>query len=562
MLEQGYKLGGVYTVLHDLGKGGTSHVYLVLNERAGRQWAAKEIAKDGGGEVGVIKKGLVTDAEVLKKLHHPGIPGIVDIIETKDMYYILMEYIEGMTLEQILKDEGEQEQDICVEWSKQLCDVLIYLHSQEPKIIYRDMKPSNVMITPEGKAVLIDFGAAREYKPASVEDTVNLGTRGFAAPEQLLGSSQSDERTDIYNLGVTMYYMLTGHNPSHYPYDIYPIRHWKEELSPGLENIVLKCTKANPEERYQSAAELKYDLEHYEELDSNHAKRKKLVKIFAYAAGILGVLLIAGSIYAGILADSVKNDNYDSLINAAEYATTKEKQIELYSEAVALEPQSVTAYENLLQRVFLEDGNFTSEESEIMSELLNTTNGQKTNVQLMSRSEDYPAFAYELGIAYFYYYEESGNKPMSETWLKTAAESGSLTEARTERALILSKIAGYYAQIGQKNLAGDPEVSYADYWNDLDELTKDNIVSIDNAKTALVTYREISYQLRMHAVDFKKAGVTEEAMLQKIDDINEHLSEDFEGIAMEEYTDITDNIAENLEAAVSSIEIAFEGQEG
>jgi serine/threonine protein kinase len=562
MLENGSILGGIYTVLHDVGRGGTSHVYLVLNTRAGKQWAAKEIPKDGGGEKGVIKRGLVTDVEMLKNLHHSGIPGIVDVIETPEYYYILMEYIEGVTLEQILKTEGEQSQEDVVKWGIQLCDVFTYLHTRDPKIIYRDTKPSNIMLKPDGNVVLIDFGSAREYKPLNVEDTNNLGTRGYAAPEQHLGTSQTDERTDIYNLGVTLYHLLTGHNPSRYPYDLYPIRHWNPSLSSGLESIVLKCTKSNPEERYQSAEELKYDLEHYTELDAGHLKKKKRLLITSAIAAALGVSCIVGSILLHGNAVSIEEANYESLIQQAQCATTKEDQIELYTKAINLKPQKATGYEELLERVFLEDNNFDSSESEALSNAMNTSDNQKTNGQQFAETDEYASFSYDLGLAYYYYYDGVGNKPMSESWLGIAKDSDALTDAQKQRAERLSKIASYYARLGQRNLAGDSEVSYADYWTDLDALSSGNLVSVDNAKTALVTYQEITYQIRMHATDFMKAGIEEEKLEDKLGDIEDHMSKDFTSGDKESYKDLYENIEENITQGKTAIDIAFHGQEG
>lgn len=112
------------------------------------------------------------------------------------------------------------------------------------------------MLKPDGNVMLIDFGTAREFKYSSVADTTCLGTQGYAAPEQFGGHGQTDARTDIYCLGATMYHLVTGHNPATPPYEMYPIRQWNPMLSSGLEEIILKCTQRNPEDRYQSCAEL------------------------------------------------------------------------------------------------------------------------------------------------------------------------------------------------------------------------------------------------------------------------------------------------------------------
>lgn len=121
-----------------------------------------------------------------------------------------MDYVEGRTLKAIVDERGAQPQEDVVNWAIQLCSVLDYLHTRKPAIIYRDLKPGNIMLRPDGRIVLIDFGTAREYKTGQEEDTISLGTKGYAAPEQYGGDGQTDARTDIYNLGATIYHLVTG----------------------------------------------------------------------------------------------------------------------------------------------------------------------------------------------------------------------------------------------------------------------------------------------------------------------------------------------------------------
>ena len=146
----------------------------------------------------VVKQGLTVETDLLKKLHHPNLPSIIDVIDGDGTFLIVMDYIEGRHLESVIQEYGAQNQEDVIEWAKQLCDVLAYLHSRIQPVIYRDMKPSNIMLKPDGKVMLIDFGTAREFKETSVADTTCLGTQGYAAPEQKGGQGQPDDRTDIY----------------------------------------------------------------------------------------------------------------------------------------------------------------------------------------------------------------------------------------------------------------------------------------------------------------------------------------------------------------------------
>lgn len=171
-----------------------SVVYLAMNERANKQWAIKEVRKDGVKNFDVVKQGLTVETDLLKKLHHPNLPSIIDVIDGDGTFLIVMDYIEGRHLESVIQEYGAQNQEDVIEWAKQLCDVLAYLHSRIQPVIYRDMKPSNIMLKPDGKVMLIDFGTAREFKETSVADTTCLGTQGYAAPEQYGGQGQTDAR--------------------------------------------------------------------------------------------------------------------------------------------------------------------------------------------------------------------------------------------------------------------------------------------------------------------------------------------------------------------------------
>ena len=183
MLEIGSVLDGKYKILSEIGHGGMSVVYMALNEKANKTWAVKEVRKNGRMDFNIVRQGLVAELETLKRLSHPNLPSIVDVIEYDDSFIIVMDYIEGRSLDKVLAEDGIPSQDDVVDWAIQLCDVFNYLHSCRPPIIYRDMKPANVMLKPDGNIALIDFGTAKTYEDNS-GDTSGIGTRGYAAPEQ------------------------------------------------------------------------------------------------------------------------------------------------------------------------------------------------------------------------------------------------------------------------------------------------------------------------------------------------------------------------------------------
>lgn len=566
MLEIGSIIDGKYKILNKIGQGGMSVVYLAMNERANKQWAIKEVRKDGTKDYEVVKQGLIAETDILKRLNHPHLPSIIDVIDCDDTFLIVMDYIEGRTLDHWLKKEGAQPQERVVEWAKQICDVLGYLHSRKPPIIYRDLKPSNVMLKPDGKIMIIDFGTAREFKEQSIEDTKCLGTQGYAAPEQYGGHGQTDARTDIYNLGATMYHLLTGHNPSLPPYEMYPIRQWNPALSSGLEAIVTKCTQRNPNDRYQSCAELMYALEHFDELDIEYRKQQKRKWGAFLAACSLTAVSLIGCLGFKFAENSTIKNSYDGYLRAASNAATQEEKVDYYRDAINLDPSRGDAWLSLLD-VFIDGtgtgdgGLFTQEEDVQMKEILGYTgSGNRTNESyLESNQEAYDEFSFQMGLAYFYYYGEEGNKPMSQSWFETAAESDSLEPNKVERAKRFAKIAGYSQGLDTRDLAGDSEVSYADYWTDMVELTSGDLTAIDNEQTALVMYKEMVYQIYKNALNFRQAGVTEREMMDELQNIRSTL---MSGFATDDVSATKNDILESIEEAETQVNAAFSSQAG
>lgn len=310
MLQIGSYVDGKYKVLNKIGQGGMSVVYLALNEKANKTWAIKEVRKDGVQDFTTVKQGLIAETNILKSLNHKYLPSIIDVIDDGDSFLIVMDYIQGKSLDKILKTSMEKDGlpialDDVISWGKQLCEVFYYLHTRPNPIIYRDMKPGNVMLKPDGEISLIDFGTARTFKQGNQEDTTCLGTPGYASPEQYGGNGQSTPRSDIYCLGATLHHLITGRNPSATPFSFPKITQCRpslldenprEDLNKllGLEMIIDKCTQYEPEDRYESCLEMLYDLEHIEELSVPYRKKlkRKLVgfTVSAVAAVLCGAV--------------------------------------------------------------------------------------------------------------------------------------------------------------------------------------------------------------------------------------------------------------------------------
>ena len=568
MLEIGSIIDGKYKILNKIGQGGMSVVYLAMNERANKQWAIKEVRKDGVKDYDVVRQGLIAETDILKRLNHPHLPSIIDVIDRDDTFLIVMDYIEGKSLDHWLKKDGAQPQEKVVEWAKQICDVLGYLHSRKPPIIYRDLKPANVMLKPDGQIMIIDFGTAREFKETSIEDTSCLGTQGYAAPEQYGGHGQTDARTDIYTLGATMYHLLTGHNPSLPPYEMYPIRRWNPALSSGLEKIVLKCTQRNPNDRYQNCAELMYALEHYGELDSAY-RRKQSIKWKSFVASCaLTVVSLAGSIGFKVAESKTIKNSYDGYISEATKVTTQEERADYYEKAIKIDPEREEGYLELLDLfVYGADKNerdFNRDETAEMTAILGYKGtGNRTNESYFERNkEGYDEFAFRMGVYYFYYYEGGGSagKSMAQPWFEKAQKGTTLDADKLQLAERFAKISGYYASLDSSDETGyGSSASYGDYWTDLTNLTDGDISKIVNTKTAVAIYEELIARINENAVDFKRAGVTKDQMMDKLSNTKTRLEMLQNEISQSDET--WDEVLDSIRAAEHQVSVAFSGRD-
>lgn len=251
-------INGKYRVLKRISRENVVEVYLAVNDHINQLCAVKVCDKTGGHSI--IREHVLNEAFAMMKLNHPAIPKIYDIVEDEEYIYVIREYVQGESLDSLLKKYGAQPVDRVVDWSKQLCEVLKYLHGLNPPHIHRDVKPANVLLQPDGKVKLIDFETMRLYDEKKDYDTTVLGTKGYAAPEQYGGAGQTDTRTDIFGLGKTMHYLVTGVNPVDPPYITQPIRMINPELPAKLESIIQKCIEPDRAKRYQTADSLRIAL--------------------------------------------------------------------------------------------------------------------------------------------------------------------------------------------------------------------------------------------------------------------------------------------------------------
>lgn len=523
MLKVGDLIDGKYKILNEIGRGGMSTVYLAINEKANKPWAVKEVRKNGISNRELVKQSLMVEINLLKKLKHKGLPSIVDIIDQQDNYLIVMDYIEGITLENIMQEEGVQPQEKVVDWAIQLCDVLQYLHTRKPAIIYRDMKPSNIMLRSDGSVVLIDFGTAREFKERHVEDTTCLGTQGYAAPEQFGGMGQTDERTDIYSLGATMYRLVTGHNPSEPPYEMYPITHWNPRLSTGLEGIIAKCTSKDPKSRYQSVQEVRYALEHYQDLDLDSIRRYRRNLRILLAAGGMTVMLFGASGVSYAVADHMQKDEYAYNLEAGRRSPNKQDSIAFYQKAIQTDCAGEEAYDQLLT-LFTQDGVLDEQEEKVLLQLSISVDKYLERYK-MQNPDGYAGLCYRIGSSYWYYYEhEEKRQAGAVAWFESAKAGfagNPEKEQEWKRASTYVEIGNFYQRIVPAQISGTDQGMYGEYWNNLRRLKEWNDEAPDRDLVTLRLYREIVTKTLEYAGYLQEDGVPPQEMEELLNEISQ-----------------------------------------
>ncbi len=267
-IEELIKSGGMGAVYkgHDL----RLHKIIAIKELIKLSMSHRERQED-------IKR-FEREASILANLHHKYLPRVIDYFTVENKYYLVMDFIEGQDLNTVLCTDGDPAlpEDRVLPWIIQICEVMDYLHNQSPPIIYRDLKPSNIMvINAEETVKLVDFGIARSIDPEYYTSNTIIGTLGYAPLEQYQGKAEI--RSDIYALGATMHHLLTGQKPI--PFDFKPVKNMNNKISERMNNIVMKALSTQPEDRFSSIKELQDALTGRIDIVIGDAKHMKQLEI-------------------------------------------------------------------------------------------------------------------------------------------------------------------------------------------------------------------------------------------------------------------------------------------
>lgn len=518
MLEIGSLVDGKYKILSEIGHGGMSVVYMAINEKANKTWAVKEVRKDGKMDFNTVRQGLMAEIETLKKLKHPNLPSIVDVIEDEDSFIIVMDYIEGRSLDKIIEENGAQPEAYVVEWAKQLCDVFGYLHSRTPAIIYRDMKPANVMLKPDGNIMVIDFGTAKNYE-IDLGETTGIGTIGYAAPEQYIGSGlgRTDARTDIYCLGITMYHLLTNIDPCKNLISDKSIRAVNPALSHGLDAIIQKCTQYQPSDRYQSCAELMYDLENYEILEPLYKKRQKRKLGTFFIIILLSIVMAIAGFVLNISAAQMATDTYDTKIDDAAKTTDYDTKVSIYEECIAIPNKAgeKEAYLGLIQTFKENDSVFSVEEGKLLEKLI-----KNNKTALQENPENYTEICFETGKLYWYYYDYADGSQITKAkssieWFQDVIDNAPEEYENIGMARVYANIGIFYRDITTNITEANDKGKYKPLFENLTELMSS--VAADENESEIVRLELIELTrgaIQQYATKFKVDGVTEDQLTE------------------------------------------------
>ena len=526
-----------YEILRELGRGGTSVVYLVKDKADGRNYALKVLRRDDNkpeafeqeaDQLRARTKNLRAEAEVLQALCtdeqgnvacHPGIPAYRECVcdEKGEFAGFVMEYVEGRSLQKILEDGRAYTVREAVEAGLQLCGIMEQLHGQDPPMIFRDLKPANILVRPDGQFVLVDYGAVRKLRKSAGSDTMQLGTDGYAAPEQYGGWEQSDERTDIYGIGAVLHHMITGRPPL--DTGLRPLREilGAEGESRQLDEMakkLLRCCMTAPSMRYSSCKELEKALRSVIRLRTRSRSRERGWKWFVLlvntAAVCLGLAIVLAASAAG-----AETAEYCALIETAANETTLEEKKEVYQRAAALRPEDPEAYICFL-RDLVEDCVITEGEKRALDDVLfarvsagglwgTAAGNAEGNLERMrkKRPGDYAALQMELGKVYFACYE--GGREAAKQCFRNALSEGGIWFGDREMAEAMEVVLGE-EWTGERIGA----------WRVLEETAEREAEMSGNGAFAAAVCKTAAVEIALFADRYEEAGADPEKLKEVV----------------------------------------------
>lgn len=509
-------MAGKYQILQTLGKGGEGSVWLAVHLRTEQFWAVKEIARREDGRE-------FHEIDMMKKLRHSSLPLISDVLESRECVYLVMEYIRGHTLEEIRKKQGCLSAWQVMEVGIQLSSVLCYLHGRKRPVLHLDIKPANIIQKRDGTLVLVDFGASWKQRGENRENK-RRGTDGFAAPEQYDLQQALDQRTDIYGLGATLYYLISGVKYS---------SALKKSRIPGcpeaMSVIIRKCIREDPKQRYQDGKKLRRDL-----IKLSYRLGRKRSRLWA---ALLLVALAFWVALRGLPAEfSARVEeqwDYGKLLAEA-LCCGGEERLTCYEKALFRAPGRKQAYLQLLEQAG-SDGTLSKEEENQIRTLFHTIplGKSETYEELLARNPAaYGEVSFRLGMLYWYGYDgEEGHRIASGWFHKATGALQKLPEDRQReeweiRAEIFGYRSAYFDRLGFQDEMGENQKLELAYWEDLKKILALERETEDYAVMELYFLKETLQQMIFLAEDLWHAGISAEEQLQMAERLAERVEEE------------------------------------
>lgn len=539
-LRGGDVLAGKYRLLKPLGKGGGGSVWLALHMQTEQFRAVKEIPRQENGRE-------FHELNMIKKLHHPALAQILDVLEESSRIYLIMEYIRGQNLEELSRKRGCLTVEQTLDAGLQISGALCYLHSRKTPVYHLDIKPANIICRKDGRLVLVDFGAA--WKDSGQKEDRRNGTEGFAAPEQYDLTRAVDTRTDVYGLGATLYCLISGKRYS-------PVL-YKGKI-PGcpeaLGEVIRKCLCPEPELRYADSRALYQSLTRIQR--GYHGSRQRCRLLAALMLAMLSLGLAVRELPREFLFQAEENWNYEKILAEA-LCVPDGESLALYRRAVFLEPEREDAYLQYLRQAGA-DGEFTEEEERSVRMLLHTIplGEEQSYEELLSQNPAaYGKVMTGLGLACWYDYTGENGRRLGSGWFSKAAacaqtittsvgeetsSSQEGTDSRAEqkedevreaeevwiqRAEIYAHMGNYFDRLGRPDESGETRDAARQYWQDQGRLLELDFAADENVVTALRFFRESMEQLVFLAEELRKSGITGEECFQRLELILEKMEQ-------------------------------------
>ncbi len=572
-----------YQIVRRLGSGGEGTVYLVCHLSTEQLRAAKILTHVHGDRR--------HELDMMKHLDHPSLPKVIDVLEQEEDIWLIMEYIRGRRLDAMVGEGLSKAQLLLV--ARQLTEAVRYLHTRSEPILHLDIKPSNILIRPDGSLVLIDFGAAIRGHPGP-EHGGGYGTKGFAAPEQLTKGAGIDARTDLFGIGATLYYCRCGKPPEA-----------GGRTGGPLGAVIQKCLARDPQGRYRDCEQLcravgrviKKD-EFVRHLLPAFPVTTLMIFLLLFFFPHRGMLFLNGQDGApgnGIPAETeTEPDTQTKPETETEPDVPSEPETETETEPDArtgsdteTEPDTQTepAAEGgmnpeteteagieaqvqedpakdclrMLKRATA-DGVFDPEEETALRDLLyRVPDGSDETVleQIREDEEKYGLLAYRIGLAYWYFYEGSGAKSTAAAWFERAlqADWDPGGESRRTAAEVLARIGSYYGMLVQTSEERERLAMEWEYWKDLKELWRLFGEQEEEANIRMEEARELLSLEILKAYEIARCHETQEEMLRIISEIETYVSgSDRQGRIMQE----REELMEQSRAARAAVERAFQ----